>query len=231
MSPQTYERLRKEIREHGYSKDKRLKVRPCTCKKNPKSHFEIIDGEHRFHAGSDEGMTTFPCTKFNIPEFAEASFQTFILNNLRGEINEIKLAVLVGNWRKKNIPPSAIYSRTGLRASKQKALLDHLRPTNISPEAMSPVRQGQHTSMAFVLSLDEAEIVHRAIKLTRLKKDVDAVLEIAEYYNMKHELTFDHQETIKKLFKEAGEVSEAEGLVKLCEFYLANVEKHEIRRD
>lgn len=223
MSPQTFERLRKEIREQGF-KD------PLYCRPHPKQEgkYEIIDGENRWRAGMEEGMTHFPCLIDEINDWDEATFRTYMLNNLKGEINEVKLAVLVQNWREKGLGTSVIFTRTGIRAHKQKALLSMLRPRDVS-EGVLRGSKGQHKSFAVILSNDEYEILHRAIKLTRLHKDVDSVLELAEYYLEHHDLTNEQQALITKLLTDKDAIADAQGLVDIASFYLANVTKEEIR--
>lgn len=235
MDPNQFARLKHEIKTSGFSRDKRVLVRVKPLPEDQKyeegaEDFEIIDGEHRWRAGKELGMKEIPCVVMNIPELDEASFRTYILNNLRGNINEVKLAVLIQAWQKSGLAERTIYDRTGIRIHKQKQLLEKLRPANLSKEVMKGHGGGSHKSFAVILSIEEFEIVKRAVKLTRLRGEAEAFIEIVDYYLSNGELTLDQEDKIKKLLQEAKDQTNAKALIELCSFYLKNVKKEEIRR-
>jgi hypothetical protein len=231
MVPDQMEALKTEIRERGFDKSKRLLVRVCNCDLITGQHYEIVDGEQKFTAGVAEGMDVFPSTWIDCPEFSEASFRTFVSNNIRGEINEIKLAILVDNWRKKGVDPELIYSRTGVRQYKQEALLNQLKPKTISEDVFkSTASKSQHRSFAVIVTNEESEILHRALKLTRLRGEADQIMAIAEFYLKKHELTNEQRVTLTRVINELSTDNDARDLVALAEYYLSHVKKEEIRQ-
>jgi len=228
MDPKKYELLREEIKKFGWLGN------PLIVREHPKDSsgetYEIIDGEHRWRAGKEEGMLQEPCVILEVDPKDEASFRTYALNNFRGEINEVKLAILVKNWRDKGISANAIFGRTGIRGHKQRALMEVLVPKDMSKKAIQGSK-GQHRSFAVILTLEENEIVHRAIKLTRLHNDVDCLMAITDYYLEHHSLTVDQQKQLEKLIEEVDETSDSQGLVQLSKYYLENVKKGDIRKD
>jgi hypothetical protein len=97
---------------------------------------------------------------------------------------------------------------------------------------MNTVHPGQHRSFAVILSDEEHETLTRALKLTRLSKDVDRFLEIVDYYLDRHSLTQEQGEVLKKLLSGLkGEGDDAEALTQIASFYLSNVTPAEIRRE
>lgn len=110
MDPEDYEKARTSIRRFGF-------IDPITVRRIPidyvetttmaeaaegkKSHvpatpqyYEIIDGEHRWKAAKDEGLTEVHVAIVTVDD-ADAEQLTFILNELRGKPNPQKLAALV----------------------------------------------------------------------------------------------------------------------------------------
>jgi ParB/RepB/Spo0J family partition protein len=77
------------IRQFGF-------VDPLLVRPHPYEHesFQIIDGEHRWRAGKELGMTVFPV---NVIEADDETAQqlSIVLNETRGRPNEVKLSSLV----------------------------------------------------------------------------------------------------------------------------------------
>lgn len=235
MDPKKFELLREEIRLFGWVGN------PLVVRVHPKyldSHvegaavsYEIIDGENRWKAGKAEGMTEVPCVILTVPPEEEVSFRTYVLNNLRGEINEVKLAVLIDNWHKKGISTNAIFKRIGLRGHKQRALMESLKPKDMSKKAFSGQSKGQHKSFAVILTLEEGETLHRAIKLTRLHESTDCLMAIVDHFLDHHVLTKEQNDQVTQLLADVEVQSDAQGLIELCKYYLDTVKKSEIRKD
>lgn len=86
----TDEMLRKEIesiKEFGF-------VDPITVRKFGEMVYQIIDGEHRWKAALQVGLTEIPCVVLDVPDDV-AEQLTIVLNDLRGKPDEEKLAALV----------------------------------------------------------------------------------------------------------------------------------------
>lgn len=236
MDPKKFELLREEIRKFGWVGNPlivHMKPLPENEKYNAKHViYEIIDGENRWKAGKAEGMLEAPCVILEVPSGAEASFRTYVLNNFRGEINEVKLAVLVDNWHRiYGMSTNAIFKRIGLRGHKQRALQESLKPKDMSSKAFQGNTKGQHRSFAVILTMDEEETVHRALKLTRLHDQADCLLAIVDYYLDHHVLTKEQEAKVQELIELNDKTGDAEGLVSICKYYLETVSKKEIRQD
>lgn len=240
MDPKKFELLREEIRQFGWVGNplivRVLPPKPSVDDGMPKLGkadipYEIIDGENRWRAGKLEGMTEAPCVILDVPDKAEASFKTYVLNNFRGEINEVKLAVLINNWHQMGQSTNAVFKRIGLRGHKQRALMESLKPKDMSKKAFGSTAKGQHRSFAVILTLEEDESVHRAIKLTRLHDQAECLLAIVDFYLDKHTLTKEQEAKIQELIDVVDKIGAAEGLTQLCRYYLEKVQKGDIRKD
>jgi ParB-like chromosome segregation protein Spo0J len=92
MTADMMEKERASIREFGF-------IDPMTVRKDGK-HYQIIDGEQRWGAGLSEGIDTFPCIVLDVGE-DEARELTIILNDVRGQFEESRLASLVQDLAKR----------------------------------------------------------------------------------------------------------------------------------
>jgi hypothetical protein len=88
MTEAMFEKEMNSIREFGF-------VDPITVRKVSAELYEIIDGEHRWKAAARLGMTAVPCTIVHGLSDQQAKKLTPILNGLRGEPDQGKLADLL----------------------------------------------------------------------------------------------------------------------------------------
>lgn len=84
-----YERERHSIRTHGF-------LDPILVRQKD-GFVEIIDGEHRWRAGQQEGMTQFPVNNLGEVPDEVAKQLTIIMNETRGQADSKKLAELIAN--------------------------------------------------------------------------------------------------------------------------------------
>lgn len=89
MSPQMFEKEIASIREFGFVDP--LLVRPHPWEKDV---YQIIDGEHRWSAGTQIGMTEFPVNIIEVDDDT-AKQLSIVLNETRGSSNQARLSALV----------------------------------------------------------------------------------------------------------------------------------------
>jgi ParB-like chromosome segregation protein Spo0J len=87
MDAAMYAKERASIREFGF-------IDPLTVRFMG-NWWQIIDGEHRWRAGIDEGMIEFPCVVLEDITEDEAKELTIILTDTRGSMQEDRLSALV----------------------------------------------------------------------------------------------------------------------------------------
>jgi hypothetical protein len=115
MDDRTYQAERESIREYGFIDP--ILVRPHPKKKD---EWQIIDGEHRKKAASDEGYTDVPITPVELDDPAAMKL-TVIFNETRGEADVAKLGQLLAQVRE-SLDPETF--KLGLPYTEDQ--LDHL---------------------------------------------------------------------------------------------------------
>jgi ParB-like chromosome segregation protein Spo0J len=88
MSAETRAKERLSIRRYGF-------VQPLIVREVGYQDFQIIDGQHRWEIGQEEGLTEFPCWNLGLVEDDVARELTPILNELHGEPNPDALGALL----------------------------------------------------------------------------------------------------------------------------------------
>ncbi len=90
MSPKLYEKERRSIRDFGF-------IDPITCRPMPDGTMQILDGEHRWRAASEEHaagssyLDELPATVLLDCDDRTAKKLTIILNRLRGQSQQQEL--------------------------------------------------------------------------------------------------------------------------------------------
>jgi ParB-like chromosome segregation protein Spo0J len=92
MTAEMMEKERASIREFGF-------IDPMTVRQDGE-YYQIIDGEQRWGAGLSEDIEVFPCIVLDVSE-DEARELTIILNDVRGQFEESRLASLVQDLSKR----------------------------------------------------------------------------------------------------------------------------------
>jgi len=94
MSPKMYEKERRSIRDFGF-------IDPITVRPRPEGGFEILDGEHRWRAATEEhnvgtkGLAELPATVLLDCDDRTARKLTIILNRMRGQSQQELTAALI----------------------------------------------------------------------------------------------------------------------------------------
>ena len=89
MTAQMYAKALESIKLYGFIDP--LTVRPFG------NAFQIIDGEHRWKAGLDLGMTVFPCVVVTGLSDEQAKKLTIVLNELHGQADPAKMGDLLND--------------------------------------------------------------------------------------------------------------------------------------
>jgi ParB-like chromosome segregation protein Spo0J len=90
------DRLRAVIRKFGF-------LDPLTVRRHPSrvECYQIIDGEHRWEVGVEEGLATFPCTLVEVDDDS-ARMLTPILNELHGQPDSQKLGEILRDLQERH---------------------------------------------------------------------------------------------------------------------------------
>jgi hypothetical protein len=178
MSEAKFNLLKQEIQHSGFCAP--IIVRPLVD-----GTHQIIDGEHRFRALVECGGTEVPAFIVDLPTDQEAQFLTYLMNNIRGEINEIKMAVLISQWRKNNLTATEIYRRTAIKEYKQEQMQNRLKAPDRAL-LIAPRPDPNQNSFAVLLQREQRETVMRATKLTRRHDPAESLTEISSFYLSRH---------------------------------------------
>lgn len=208
MSPFKKQLLKKELQTVGFIGA--IVVRPS----KKKGHYQIIDGEQRWtvSCAAELGMTEIPCIIMDLTD-EEASYMIYTLNNLKGEIHPLKLAILLENWRK-SATPEDVFHRTGLKAYQQTQIVNRLKP---KAKATNPtVLKSQHRTFVAVLNHEEHETVMKALRMTRSSGSEEALLKVCNEFlgcKLRQKIQDEHSKIILK------KLDEGKALLEICEHY------------
>lgn len=135
-------------------------------------HYEIIDGEHRWKAAQNLGLKEIPVIVTETDEW-EAKLQTINLNNIRGELDQFKLAKLLEGLREhySDLELEEILGYTPEQLSNYQHLLDFDFNQYKDYEPGSEVTKLQ--TINFVLNDEQAEIVNKALNRVITKEEQD----------------------------------------------------------
>lgn len=70
-------------------------IDPLLVRQVSESIYQIIDGEHRFRAGSDLGMIEFPCVSLGEVSDTDAKKLTIVMNELHGQADPTRMGDLL----------------------------------------------------------------------------------------------------------------------------------------
>lgn len=70
-------------------------IDPLLVRQISATHYQIVDGEHRFRAGCDLGMTEFPCVSLGDVPDEVAKKLTIVMNELHGQADPTKMGDLL----------------------------------------------------------------------------------------------------------------------------------------
>ncbi len=161
-----FEKAVASIRQFGF-------VDPITCRTlNP--GYEIIDGEHRWLAARQEGLSDVPIFDLGVVDDDTAIQLTVVLNETRGTVDPRKLGVLLRDLASRNSKEKLLaalpYSREAFDRLSGMASLDlsSFGGPPIRPTVERPSRWVERT---YRMPQDAAEVLDRAI--ARVQEDGD----------------------------------------------------------
>lgn len=149
--------------------------------KGKKGRYQILDGEQRWSVAQDPELDidSVPCIVLDGITDEEADYLLYTINNLSGDINPIKLGILIENIRKK-ISAEDVFNRTGLKIHQQEALVARLQLKSIAGEP--DVRKMQHKTIMAVLNQEDHDAVMSALRMTKLSGIEAALLKICSHF-------------------------------------------------
>ena len=160
MDPDDYTKARASIRTFGF-------IDPITVRELG-DRYQIIDGEHRWKAAQDEGLTEVLVTIIDVDD-ADAEQLTFILNELRGKPNPQKLAALIRDLASKR-SMSDLESVLPLRRQQLAAMVAERREAvdwgalQTKPE---PEKKERWVERVFRLPQSAADVIDEALVKVR----------------------------------------------------------------
>ena len=166
MPPAIYEQLVGNIKSRGFRSA--VYVLPADAQ----GVYTIVDGEHRWRAAKEAGMTEIPCVVLPAGE-DDAKRDCITMNQLRGNLVPLKLALVIAELAKTR-PLEELERELGFEEHELKDHLELLKlPDDIGKaievEAAMQEREALQV-LTFVLHKPQAELVERAIE--QLEKEL-----------------------------------------------------------
>jgi len=88
MTASMYAKALESIQTYGF-------IDPLLVREQHYDLFQIIDGEHRFRAGCDLGMSAFPVVNIGLIDDAKAKKLTIVMNELHGQADPVRMGDLL----------------------------------------------------------------------------------------------------------------------------------------
>jgi ParB-like chromosome segregation protein Spo0J len=167
MDADMYAKERASIREFGF-------IDPLTVRPH-EDHYQIIDGEHRWRAGIDEGVASFPAIVLDVDD-DEARELTIVLNDTRGVMQEDRLAALVRDLatrrdqaRLERILP---YERSRLDSLMDRREIDWSELEKRREQAKEEGAE-RWVERIYRMPVAAAEVVDRAVRQVREDEEIE----------------------------------------------------------
>ena len=166
MDPDDYMKARASIRKFGFIDP--ITVRDISRPNLREFRYQIIDGEHRWKAAQDEGLTEVLVTIIDVDD-ADAEQLTFILNELRGKPNPQKLAALIRDLASKR-SMSDLESVLPLRRQQLAAMVAERREAvdwDALQQKPEPEKKERWVERVFRLPQSAADVIDEALLKVR----------------------------------------------------------------
>ena len=200
MSPRKFASLMEHMRESGFLQP--LLVWPLTSPESRAEYVEdddggpywlIIDGAHRYDAGTQSGMTDFPCIER--PGFDEdmVKFRNMRMNMLRGRVDPAKFTTLYADL-KERYPEKVIQAQMGLvHRGEIERLIDETA-ANLPDEAAKALKKKAP-------SIKGADDLGRVVEelITAQGKDLDMSFVVFSHGGQTHLMVEMERETSAKV--------------------------------
>lgn len=168
-----FEHLKHEIERVGF-------LQPVLVRSSENGRYECVDGQHRLEALKELGKTEVPCIVTEMDE-KEAKVQVINMNRIKGELNPVKFAELLGDletlYDKENLVKLLAMSDKEIDAFKILAEMDD--------EFIPTASTGKEGFKTFAFDIDEALVgdVEKALEATGKDNKNSQFLELCFKYN------------------------------------------------
>lgn len=144
---------------------------PVVVRKEGKT-YQIVDGEHRWKAAQNIGLKEIPVVVATVDEW-EAKLQTINLNNIKGELDQFKLAKLLEGLRThySDLELEEMLGYTPEQLSNYQHLLDFDFNQYKDYEPSSEITKLQ--TLSFVLNDEQVEVVNKALNRVITKEEME----------------------------------------------------------
>jgi len=159
MPPAIYQQLVTSIKSRGFKTA--IYVLPADMD----GIHMIVDGEHRWRAAKETGLLQVPCVVLPATQ-DEAMMDTISMNQLRGNLVPVKLALVIAELSKR-IPVDVLEKELGFEEHELQDQLELLKlPDDIGKtlELQAEVEEREALSvLTFVMRKPQADLVERAV--------------------------------------------------------------------
>jgi len=159
MPPAVYQQLVDNIKGRGFRSA--VYVLPA----DPQGVHVIVDGEHRWKAAKEAGLTEIPCVVLPATE-DEAKMDCVTMNSLRGDLLPVRLALLIADLAQRH-PIEALEQELGFEQNELKDQLELLKlPDDIGQalEMQAELEEKEALQViTFVVRKPQAEVIEKAI--------------------------------------------------------------------
>jgi len=171
MSPEMFQKELASIAEFGF-------VVPLLVRTHPwePDAYQIIDGEHRWRAGKELGMISFPVSIIEVDDDT-AQQLSIVLNETRGSANQLKLASLVRSLAART-DPEKLQRVMPFSRERFDEMLGRLDESRIDFDALKQKRQSMNSEGGWVervfrLPADSATVVDDALRKIMEAEQID----------------------------------------------------------
>lgn len=169
MTAAVYAKALESIELYGF-------IDPLTVRLDTDYNFQIIDGEHRFRAGCDLGMTEFPCFVIEGLADADAKKLTIVMNELRGQADPDRMGDLLADILKDRTIDELLHALPydeGIVAGFLKQELPPLPPLAAPPTPAAGGPQPVWVERLYRLPKEAALVVDEALEKAKDGQEVE----------------------------------------------------------
>jgi hypothetical protein len=138
-------------------------------------HYEIIDGEHRWRAAKELGLTELPCWNLGLIDDADARELTVVLNETRGQPDQERLRTLLKDLVARRGGDAAVRDILPFSRERFDALIGSMK---VDWDALEERRQavqaqGRWKEIVFRVPYEAAQTIERAIDEVKEREGFD----------------------------------------------------------
>jgi ParB family chromosome partitioning protein len=168
------------VRPHKAVKRELNEFEKQVLDKVPSPEFEIIDGEHRFKAAKQAGLTEIDCVVIELDD-AHAMMTTIAMNNIKGYMQDLPLAGIIDQLNKQGID---IQKLSEEMAYEEREIKNYLRlleaPTDFSGMVEHP--EDRPITLTFVVWPAQEKVISEALSKTGIDSKANALSVICKKF-------------------------------------------------